>query len=308
MKIAIIGAGALGSLFGGLLARGGEEVWLFDPIARDHVAKIDREGLVIEEGQEERIKIRATTKIEDVGKAQLVALFVKAPATEAAIRGALPAMGPSTMVLSLQNGLGIGEILERYVPQQRILRGVTAQGSTFVEPGRIRHAGRGPTWIGPLSSLADKTALEAIVDIFSRSGIETHIEENVTRLVWKKLLVNAGINALTAIFNVPNGELVTDPVLRAIMGSVVREAVIVAQAAGFDFDSEETVCNVEEVCHLTAENLSSMLQDVRRGSTTEIDYINGAVVREGRCRGLTPALNMLLTELIKRRYDEHNQR
>ncbi len=299
MKIAIIGAGALGSLFGGLLARSGEEVWLFDPIAKEHIAAINAHGLLIEEDRTQiRVEVPATTAIEDVGKAELIALFVKAPHTEQAIRGALPALGNDSLVLSLQNGLGITDVLKRYVEPERLLRGVTSQGSTFIEPGRIRHAGRGPTWLGPVGKV-ERARLERIVRSFNRAGIETHLEENVPRLVWKKLLINVGINALTAIFGVPNGRLVTDPELREIMRAVVREAVEVARACGLDFATEEVIVQVEEVCRLTAENISSMLQDIRHGNPTEIDYINGAVVRQGKERGIPTPLNLLITRLVR---------
>jgi 2-dehydropantoate 2-reductase len=299
VKIAIIGAGALGSLFGGLLVRSGEEVHLFDPIAKEHIAAINAAGLVIEEaGEMIRVAVRATTSIEEVGQAELVALFVKAPQTEAAIRGALPAIGPSTLVLSLQNGLGLEELMEKYLPKSRLLRGVTAQGSTLLGPGRVRHAGRGPTWLGPLGQVG-RERLEGIVRAFNRARIETYLELDIARLVWKKLLINAGINALTAIFGVPNGKLVEDPELNAIMRGALAEAVEVARAQGLEFRLPEVVAEVEEVCRLTAANLSSMLQDVRRGSETEIDYINGAVVRLGEERGLPTPLNRLLVRLVK---------
>jgi 2-dehydropantoate 2-reductase len=302
MKIAIIGAGALGSLFGGLLAKSGEEVWLFDPIAEEHIARINAYGLIIEgEDQQERIEVKGTTKIEEIGKADLAALFTKASHTEKALKGALPAVGDSTSILSLQNGLGIVEIMEEYVSQAQMLRGVTSQGSTYLSPGRIRHAGRGPTRIGQVSQKADRTRLEETARVFNTAGLETHVETDIKGLVWGKLLVNVGINALTAIYNVPNGELVRDSNLRLIMHGVVREAVEVAHAVGLDFDSEETIRRVEEVCRNTARNISSMLQDVRRGGSTEIDYINGAIVRQGQRLGVETPLNRLLTGLIKRR-------
>jgi 2-dehydropantoate 2-reductase len=300
MKIAIIGAGALGSLFGGLLAKSGERVWLFDPVAREHIAKLNTEGLVIEEeGKEERVTIRGTTEIEEIGEAELVALFVKAPYTEEAIRGALPAIGPATQVLSLQNGLGIVEIMEGYVGGAQLLRGVTAQGSTLLGPGRIHHAGRGPTRIGRLSEERNGKRLQEVVEIFNRAGIETYTERDIERLVWSKLLVNVGINALTAIFGVKNGVLVIDKDLNQIMRAAVREAVDVARGRGLEFPLSAVLQEVERVCHLTADNLSSMLQDVRRGTITEIDYINGAVVREGQRQGIEAPLNRLLVRLVK---------
>lgn len=299
MKIAIIGAGALGSLFGGLLAKSGEEVWLFDPIFKEHIAKINAEGLVIEEeDREERIHVRGTTEIEEVGETELIALFVKAPYTEEAVKGVLPAVGRSTQLLSLQNGLGIIDILEGYVERERLLRGVTTQGSTLLGPGRIRHAGHGPTWLGRVSEKGDRD-LREVVETFNRAGIETYIEKDIKQLVWKKLLINVGINALTAIFNVRNGALVADRDLNEIMRGAVHEAVEVARGCGLEFSPTEVIQEVEEVCRLTAENVSSMLQDVRRGSVTEIDYINGAIVREGERIGIKTPVNRLLVRLVK---------
>jgi len=305
MKIAIIGAGALGSLFGGLLAKSGNDVWLFDPIAKEHIAKINAEGLVIEEeGREERIVVKGTTRIEEIGKAKLVALFVKAPYTEEAIKGALPTISPATWVLSLQNGLGIIDILERYIKREQILRGVTAQGSTLLSPGRIRHAGHGPTWLGRVSEKGNGEGLQEVIETFNRAGIETYMEKDVKKLVWKKLLINVGINALTAIFNIRNGALVADKDLNEIMRGAVYEAVEVAQGCGLDFSPTEVIQEVEEVCHLTAENVSSMLQDVRKGNMTEIDYINGAIVREGERNDIKTPLNRLLVRLIKELFGE----
>lgn len=300
MKIAIIGAGALGSLFGGLLAKSGEEVWLFDPIFKEHIARINAEGLVIEEeGQEEQVAVRGTTEIEEVGEAELVALFVKAPHTEEALKGALPTVGAKSQVLSLQNGLGIARHLEKYVKREQILRGVTAQGSTLLGPGRIRHAGRGPTWVGRASEEGDGERLREVIEAFNRADIESYMEQDIKGLVWKKLLINVGINALTAIFKVRNGALIADKDLNEIMRGTVREAVEVARGCGLELSPAEVIQGVEKVCHLTAENVSSMLQDVRRGSLTEVDYINGAIVREGERRGINTPLNRLLVRLVK---------
>ncbi len=300
MTIAIIGAGALGSLFGGLLAKSGERVWLFDPLAREHIAAIQREGLVIERsGSEETIELEATTRIDVVGKAELVALFVKAPHTDNALTQALPAIGPTTQVLSLQNGLGVEEVMAQHVDVQQVLRGVTSQGATFLTPGRVRHAGQGATYIGRLGGAADSEGLERVVSVFNRAGIETHVEPDVDMLVWKKLLINAGINALTAVFDVNNGTLVTDDDLKAIMRGAVREALDIARQRGREFSTTDVLDEVERVCENTADNISSMLQDVRRGAATEVRYINGAVVREGERLGMEAPLNRLLARLVE---------
>lgn len=296
MKIAIIGAGALGSLFGGLLAEAGREVWLYNPHFVEHIERINAEGLVIEEeGRERRVKIKATTKIEDIGVADLVALFVKAPDTEEAIKGALPTIGRDTWVLSLQNGLGIAEEIAKWVDKARILRGITTLGSTLVGPGKIVHAGKGDTVIGRVRG----GEVHEIINAFNEAGIRTLYDPDVERLVWEKLLINLGINALTAVFNVRNGELVRDRDLREVMREVIEEGVEVACRHGLGFSPDEVIAKAEDVCRLTGDNISSMLQDIRRGRRTEIDYINGAIVREGERLGVGTPLNRLLTKLVK---------
>lgn len=299
MKIVIVGAGALGSLFGGLLAHAGQEVWLFDPPFKAHIDIVRRKGLVIErDGGELRVRPHATTDIREIGLADLTAIFVKAQHTEEAVRGALPSIGESTRILSLQNGLGVENHILKYVREDRVLRGVTAQGSTLIEPGRIRHAGAGETKIGSLAGRDDGRSQE-IVTAFNVAGIETVFEEDATKLVWSKLLINVGINALTAVFNVQNGVLVADKTLNDIMRAVVCEAVAVARKSALEVSADGAIEDVEEVCRTTSENISSMLQDVREERETEIDYINGAIAKKGDELGISTPLNKLLVKLVK---------
>lgn len=300
MRIAVVGAGAMGSLFGGLLAQGGSDVWLFDPIATDHIRAINDAGLVIEsDGTETRTSPHATTRIEDVGPADLVVLFVKAPFTERALEGALPAIeSDRTWVLSLQNGAGIRDVMRRHVDPSRLLRGTTAHGATFLKPGQIRHAGSGPTRIGPVVEDSDGAFVSRVVETFNRAGIEAERVDDIEKLIWHKLLVNVGINALTALFRVPNGRLLEDPELRAIMHGAIREGVAVARAYGLDVDEDETIRGVEDVCRRTAANKSSMLQDVETGAPTEIDFINGTIVAHGKRLDVAVPINQLLTQLI----------
>jgi len=299
MKVGIVGAGALGSLFGSFFEH--EDVWLFEPLNTAHVDRIRSQGLLVHtpEGGTRRVRLNAVTCVDEIGRCDLLALFVKAPVTRCALESARPMIGEGTLLLSLQNGIGIAEILEDFVPREKLFRGVTSQGSTFLGPGEIRHAGVGKTRVGPLSSAGNETDRTAVAGLFQRSQIPFEMVDSVRHLVWEKLLINVGINALTAIFNVPNGELINDQDLQTIMRGAVCEAVMVARANGLDFRPERAVHEVEKICRLTAENISSMLQDVRRGSLTEIDYINGAIVREGERLGVETPLNCLLTRLIK---------
>ncbi len=300
MKIVIVGAGALGTLFGGLLAQSGEEVWLYNPSNKEHIQRINQDGLIIEEKDgKHRISVKATSELKNIkDKADLVGIFVKAYHTTQAVKDALPLVGPDTQVLSVQNGLGNTAQIAKFVPPGQIIRGVTSLGSTLVGPGHIKWAGYGPTYIGEVGN-GETEKVDRIVEAFNKARMKTWRVKDVDKKVWHKLLINAGINPLTAIFNVKNGDLITNPDLRKVMRSAVSEGVKVAQKVGIDMDLDETVEEVEEVCRLTSENISSMLQDVRNQKQTEIDYINGKVVEKGEKIGIGAPVNNILTTLIK---------
>lgn len=299
MKVAIIGAGALGTLVGGLLIKSGEEVWLYNPSFREHTEFMRNHGLTIEKGKEKyRLKVRATWDIQEVRRADLVGIFVKAYDTHKAIKEALPLISPETLVMSLQNGLGNIDEIAKYIPKSQIVRGITSLGATLVGPGHVRWAGWGDTLVGQISNQKDEK-LDKVINIFNRAGMKTHPMEEVEEYVWKKLLINAGINPLTALFDIKNGKLLDLQNLMEIMHSTVREGVKVANRLGISIDSDEMIKEMEKVCRLTSENISSMLQDVRKGKRTEIDYINGAIVREGKKKGVSTPVNLILTLLVK---------
>jgi 2-dehydropantoate 2-reductase len=306
MRIVIVGAGALGSLFGGLLARAGQDVRLYNPSNVEHIRAIQASGLSIEtpEGERLRIQIPAAERIGEIPTpVDLVGVFVKAHRTEEALQQARPLISRETWLLSLQNGIGVEEILKGYAPRGRVLRGVTTQGAALIEPGVVSWAGRGPTLLGPLTP-TDSTArreIDMIIRALCAAGLEAQDEPDIEKALWEKLLVNAAINPLTALFDVPNGQLVADHTLREILHDVVRETLPVAAEHGVQLSLEEAIERVEGVCRATARNISSMLQDVRRGRPTEIDFINGAVVREGRRLGIPTPLSRLLWELVRRR-------
>ncbi len=301
MKTVIVGAGALGSLFGGLLARAGVEVSLYNPSNVEHMQAIAREGLRIErDGESFQIALEARTTPEALAQADWVGIFVKAHQTARAMAEIGPQISQRAWVFSLQNGVGMESEILKFIPKERFVRGVTSQGATLLGPGRVRWAGVGPTklgrWEGPNTS-----ELEALREHLCRAGIETELSESIERLLWEKLLINCAINPLTALFDRPNGAVIEDTQLREIAREVVRETLRVARAHGVVLSDEEAIERVETVASKTARNISSMLQDVRRGRPTEIDYINGAVVREGQRLGIPTPLNLLLTKLLKER-------
>jgi 2-dehydropantoate 2-reductase len=302
MRVVIVGAGALGSLFGGLLARAGATVSLYNPSNVEHMRAIAREGLRIErDGESFQVALEARTTPEALAHADWVGIFVKAHQTGRAMAEIGPQIPSRAWVFSLQNGVGMESEILKFIPKERFVRGVTSQGATLLGPGRVRWAGVGPTklgrWEGP-----NTPELEALRELLCRAGIETELSESIERLLWEKLLVNCAINPLTALFDRPNGALLEDAQLREIAREVVRETLRVARAHGVVLSDEEAIERVEAVASKTARNISSMLQDVRRGRPTEIDYINGAVVREGQRLGIPTPLNLLLTKLLKERW------
>jgi 2-dehydropantoate 2-reductase len=299
MKISIIGSGAMGSLFGGRLSLAGHEVVLYD-VYREHVEAVKRDGLAIEQagsGEVTLARPAASVDPEDVRGSQAMIVFVKSTATEEAAKQFVPYASPDTVVLTLQNGLGNEAIIRRYFGAERTAAGVTSQGATFLGPGRIRHAGRGPTHIGMADGSAAKLA--PLAAALTAAGFETHVEGDVAGLIWNKLIINVGINALTALTGKPNGRLLDFEETKAIMADLVAEALAVAAARGVRITHADSLQTVYEVAKKTGANRSSMLQDFDRGRASEIDFINGAIVREGAELGIPVPVNATLTRLIR---------
>lgn len=298
MRAAILGAGAMGCLYGGMLAEAGHEVVLID-VWREHVEALNASGLEIEEPDRVRHveNVRAVTHPSEAGAVDLVIVFVKATLTEQAMREALCLVGERTMVLTLQNGLGNVEKLNSVTGASHVVAGTTGHGSTLLGPGRIRHAGAGETVIGEQDG-ARSERIVALASAFGDAGIVTKISENVMGLIWTKLIVNVGINALTAVTGLRNGQLVEYPETEALMRAAIGEACAVARAKGIRFEVADPFEHTRSIAGKTAENRSSMLQDVLAKRRTEISVINGAVVEEGERLGVAVPVNAVLTKLI----------
>jgi 2-dehydropantoate 2-reductase len=298
VKIAIVGAGAMGSMYGGYLSNGGNEVYLID-IWAEHVNKINKDGLIIQKGDQEILAYpKAVTKAEDVGIVDLAVIFVKSIHTGSAVESNMALFGDDTMVLSLQNGYGNIEKIEKYAKPENVIAGTSGHGATMIGPGCIKHAGSGVSHIGLAKGKRDKR-IEEVASIFEKSGFEMEINENVMELIWAKIFINVGINALTAILKIKNGQLLDYEESKVMMKDAVTEAVNVAKAAGMEFDADETIEKVYVLAEKTGENKSSMFQDVSRGRKTEIDTINGAIVSEGIKYGIETPINSMLTNMIK---------
>ncbi len=303
MRIAVIGPGAMGCLLAALLSKGGHEVWLVD--RRPERARVlDRRGVLVSEAGDEgrdtrlRVPVHATADPGRVGEVELVIVAVKSRDTAEAGSAAGRMAGLKTSILTLQNGLGNLETLQDALGGDRVLAGVTSQGATSIGPGEVIHAGSGPTVVGEASGEASARA-RTIAEIFSAAGIPTEVTDDIESARWGKLVVNAGLNAVAALARVPNGALVTSENLQSAMREAVQEAVRVAEAKGITLPEEDMAAWSKEICRRTDKNINSMLQDLLRGRPTEIDAINGAVVREGRALGVPTPVNQLLAWLVR---------
>jgi 2-dehydropantoate 2-reductase len=299
MKTVIVGAGAMGCLFAGMLSKAGLEVWLLDKNAERVEEVIDR-GLLIEQadGKWHTPFDTITSNPETIGTADIVIIFVKAYDTGRAVKAVSPAVSEKTTVLTLQNGLGNIEKIRETVPEEQIIAGTTAHGSTLLGVGHVRHAGIGETVIGPVNA-SGRDRPQAVKELFEDAGISTALTKDINSVLWGKLLVNIGINPLTAIMRIKNGQILDCPPLVSIMHRAVDEGVTVAGKLGISIPFSDPAKKVEQVCKATSENISSMHQDIKAGRKTEIAHINGAVVQYGKKVNIPTPVNSMLTGLVQ---------
>jgi len=304
MNFLIVGPGAMGCLFAGHLKEAGHQVVMLD-YKEDRASAINADGILLE-GVEGNFKVQVTAVTEKPSQRIHVALIcVKAYQTEEVARALSSWLDDDVMVLTLQNGLGNLEILKEALGEKRVLGGVTAEGATLLGPGHVRHAGRGPTIIGPAGGAEGPAA--SIVAAFTDAGFDIRAVDAVEDLIWGKLIVNVGINALAAITRLKNGRLPNIKGTHEVMKEAVGEAVKVAHQKGIHLPFPDPVEKVLEVCRGTAENIASMLQDVLAQRATEIRFINGAIVAEGRKLGIEAPVNFTLSCLVEALQDSYDE-
>jgi len=300
MRICILGPGSLGSTFGGLLTEAGFDVHLVGP-RTEHLEVMGIQGLtIVENGEERTVSVKVATDSREVGPVDLVIVLVKSSNTREAIEAAEPLIGEETAVLSLQNGLGNEDILTEYLGEERVLSGKTYVGGVITEPGRVLVGRRGKvTHVGELEGGVTEKA-RRVADLFNRAGFKTAVCPEMRPLIWHKLLINVSTGAITAITGLTYGELVQVPEAVRCGTEAVAEAMAVARAAGVKLtvDDPTVIFNIA-VQGLPFAFKTSMLQDVLRGVKTEIDFINGAVVRLGSQYGVPTPVNQALVAGIK---------
>ncbi len=304
MNFLIVGPGAMGCVFAGHLKKAGHSVVILD-YREDRANRINVDGITLEGvGGDFNVQVSAVTG-KPPQKIDVVLICVKAYQTREVADALAVWLDPEAVVLTLQNGLGNLETLKKTFGAKRVLGGVTAEGATLLGPGHVRHAGRGPTIIGPLGP--DDGPVAGIVSAFADAGFEIRAVDGVEDLIWGKLIVNVGINALAAITKLKNGRLPGIEGTRQVMKEAIFEAVSVADAKGIRLPFPDPVARVLEVCRGTADNIASMLQDVLAQRVTEIRFINGAIVSEGRKLGIPTPVNFTLSCLVQALQDSYRE-
>lgn len=295
MKIAVLGAGAMGCLYGACLSAG-HEVTLIDAY-EPQVAAIRENGLVmLERGAERTFRLRAERSGTDIGTVDLVVVFVKSIHTYEAVKENLSLIGPDTLVMTLQNGAGNDRDIKNFVPEDHIIIGTSKHNSITTGPGAIHHTAAGVTTIGTMGT--DTGMLARIAEAFNACGLETVISDNIQRIIWSKLLVNMSVNTLTALLETRIGYVAENSYAWDFAKRIVYEGVEVAEEDGTYFDRREALEMVRKVCTEAGGGYSSMYQDRKRKVRTEIDKINGAVVEQAKLYGVPTPYNALVVDLI----------
>jgi len=300
VKITIAGSGAMGCRFGGALCAAGNDVLLLDGWP-EHVDAINAAGLRIDEVDGSRVvgvPARLFPASED--PADLVLVFTKATATASVALAASGAIGPSTLVLTLQNGLGNIEALLPYVPESRLLAGTTTLGTELLGPGHIRALGTGETVLGALGSGSSDHAKRTVLTL-SAAGLPARVADDTLGVIWAKVAFNCVMNTLCAIASIPVSALGRYSGFDAVASSILDEVAAVARAEGVFVDTAAALRLMKAQFDPSASgsHLASTLQDLMNGRPTEIAHLNGEVAARAASHGLDAPLNALITQLIQ---------
>jgi len=299
VKIAVVGAGAMGSVYAGLLGSAGNEVWAVD-VWQEHVEAIRERGLRVEGASGDRtVPIRATTDAAEAGEADLVILATKAMDVEAAAEAARPLVGADTLVLSIQNGLGGPDVAARVLGEDRVAVGVAGGfGASIVAPGHAHHHGfeliRLGERHGPVTA-----RIEAAAEVWRSAGFNVRTFDDVQRLVWEKLVCNVAFSGTCTVLRRTLGEVLEDEDAWAVASGCAEEAFAVGRAAGVAFDFDDPVAYVRDFGSKIPGAKPSMLLDFEAGRRLEIDFINGAIPRVGREVGVPAPVNETVTALVR---------
>ncbi|MCU0821107.1 MAG: 2-dehydropantoate 2-reductase [Spirochaetes bacterium] len=296
MKAGIVGAGAVGSIFAYFFNRAKIECAFYekDP---ETVLQIKKGLNVIVDDKIEVISIDINDAPDILKGCGIVFLFVKCYSTEKAVEEIKDIIDKNSIVVTLQNGIGNKEIISKYISDDRIVYGSTSIGATKIDANSVRPGGTGNFVIGGKES----GAVKSVEELLRKANFDVQVTDNPDTAVWKKTIVNAGINPLGALLSIPNGMIINNEYTLKLQQLLVGEAVNVANAVGVKLDADEMIELTRSVCVRTFQNLCSMLQDVKAGRRTEIDNINGIIVEYGRQNSIDISVNEAVYRLIKAR-------
>ncbi len=293
MRIAFIGSGAIGSLFGGLLKKSGADVLLIG--RQNHVEAIKKSGLFISGIDDFNVRINASSNPLDAKGSDLIVITTKAYDTRKALEDIIQILNDNTTVMSLQNGAGNIEEISRSVGKENIIGAVTSMGAFLEKPGRVQFRGKGTTLIGAISE-ENKNAKE-IVRIFNSAGIKAELTNDIKSEIWSKVIINSAINNLASILDGENGMLLDENLIE-IVKEITAEGKTILQKEGIDI-SDDIYEKTVEVIKNTSKNINSTLSDLRKGKRTEIDYISGKIIELGDKLNMPSPYNKALFTMIK---------
>jgi 2-dehydropantoate 2-reductase len=298
MKIAVVGAGAMGAIFGARFAQGGHDTVLVE-VALPLVDKINADGVTVVRGDEETVtRVPSTSDPASVGPVDLVVFCVKCYHTAPAAESARPLVEAGTVVASLQNGWGNGDVLAAVYPPEQVVVGVTYNSGTVLGVGRVAHPGVGPTTVGSYTDDGGGGP-ERLVGALTDGGLEASVASPIRPEIWKKLILNAATLPTAALTGMNAGALTGHAGMKELVSDTAREAVAVARALGYDIDEQERLDTIHGLLERAGPTKASMLQDFEAGRRTEIDVINGAVVRAGDETGIPVTLNRAFVRLVQ---------
>lgn len=302
MKVAIIGPGAMGLLFGGYLSQK-HDVTLIgrNPQVMERIAQ---EGIMIREadGVETRYYPHAITDSSGLHNVELVAMFVKAGASAVALETHKGLIGKDTFLMTLQNGMGHDRLLRQYAQEDHVIIGTTRQGSYRLDETSVCHSGKGETAIGMIVTEADifqsNKSLNAVRDVFEESGFPCVIADKVRGMIWDKLMINASSSVLSGILQTAQGYVAENESAWQIAQKLIEEICEVATADGYPFDSGEQIARIKAHLQNAPGGYTSIYADLKSGRTTEVSVINGAVVEAGHRLGVAVPTHEMVTALV----------
>ena len=296
MKIAVLGAGAMGGLYSAYLSRH-NEVTVIDVNAQV-VEKINADGLEVQEpdGTSQVYHPHAVLSTEGMEPVDLIVVFVKAMFSESALNNNRSIIGQETYLMTLQNGSGHEDMLGKFVPEEHIIIGTTQHNASVAGFGVTKHGGSGMTHMGCVTG--DVTRLQKFADAFTACGLDADVSDGVQKMIWNKMFTNVSASALTGALQVPLGFISADEHAWKLCCQLIREAVDVAAALGMDFDYDEKVAEVKAVCDKSPNGLTSIYADLRDGRRSEVDTISGSIVRAGVKAGVPTPSHRFLVDLI----------